>query len=326
MNYLFREETHLSETEGKVISYSEKVPEVLQRPLKISEQGIPSRRSGRRNALIKISGHWYKLKGFNPQPGLFSTSDWMHELKNTELDIPDNTMKPKGAMCDYSVEVELKQQDMLVEKLKEFRLTAPLYPVAKYDYGMGDRYCAVSVTTGDLRLSEFLQKASVTPFNMPDYKNQFELMYQWFGFAQHIVKETFGKLGGMSNGISNYVFYDVDGGYGISRVDFPKRSEKNRLIRPNPVGYMEQCVVEFLRKTGNSSYLEKVLSDPVVKVVSSKSKKIGVFKKGGKNRGLIVYVPENMMPKQGKMLQAFAKGLNAEIPKPVSKKFISSIY
>lgn len=318
MKYNYRDLTHLTETEGTVRPYAKKVPEQLMKPLKMSSSGLEARMSGHRSALVKIGKEWYKLKGCNPQEGLFSASDWFPELKGTSLDVPDWTMKPKGAMCPESVESELEEQLQLIEKLDEFKLTAPLYPVARYDYEMPGRNCAVSITKGDLRFPEFMHKVSRLEKSLPDYKNQFSLIHQWLGFAQYVVKESFGMLGNTSNGVWNYVFYQIDGGYALSRVDFPRRTEVDKLIRPNPIGEMEQYVLEFLKERGQTKHLDSIMKNLDVQPAG---KRVGVVREHGNYR---VYLPESRFPPVEIMFTNFDRGMAGEMPAPISKKFIET--
>ena len=155
MTYDYRDLTHLSKTEGEVnlfTNHNYNLPKELNTPLKISENGLEARMSGMRSSLIKIEDYWYKLKGCNPQPGLFSAADWLGpEVIKYGLDVSHPTKKPKGAMDPKTVKQELEFQNTIVEKLKEFDLEAALYPIARYDYKMKGRHCAISLCKGDLR-------------------------------------------------------------------------------------------------------------------------------------------------------------------------------
>lgn len=323
MKYASRDLTHLIETEGDVVDYSvEGIPKNLQKTLRLSTSGISARMSGRRSALVQVEKEWYKLKGCNPQPGLFSSSDWFPELKGTLLDLVDPTWtKPKGSLCTISATTELEEQLKIVEKLGEFNLTAPLYPVARYDYAMENRACAVSITRGDLRLPEFSRKFSEKSYVLPGYKNQFNKIYQWLGFAQYITKESFGKLGSTSNGNWNYLFYETPKGYALMRTDFSHREESEKVLTPDFFGNVEQHVVDYLLQ---QKYSERV----ILRVLENLEIEIGDSKRAVSKRmdEYIVTLPEYFLPKNEKMMAYFQKGLDGEMPKPISKSFIESVW
>ena len=322
LEYEGRETTFLTETDGRVINYSRNgVPEALSNPLKMNDRGLEAKMSGSRSALVKIGKNWYKLKGCNPQPGLFSGSDRLPKLKGTLLDIVDPTMKPKGSMCIKSAASELEEQLKIIKKLEEFNLPAPLYPVARFDYDMENRACAVSITKGDLRLSELVINFSETSYVIPDYKNQFDLIYQWLGFAQHITKQTFGRLGKTSNGIQNYIFYNIPDGYGLMRTDFAHRPDDEKILKPDFFGNLEQHVVEYLTQHKYSDrVILKVLE--TLEIETRQSKK-AVAKS---MKGYVVNMPGYYLPSTEKMMAFFHKGLEGEQPKPISKKFIEFVF
>ena len=322
MKYRERDITFLTEAEGEVVDYSmHGIPKLLENTLKMSSSGINAKMSGRRSALLRLGKKWYKLKGCNPQPGLFSHSDWFPIVKDTLLDEVDATMKPKGSMNVESAKSELEEQLKIVEKLGEFNLTAPLYPVARYDYAMENRACAVSITKGDLRLPEFRNRFLEINHVIPNYKQQFNIIYQWLGFAQYITKETFGRLGKTSNGVFNYIFYEIPKGYALMRTDFAHRPEPERILKPDFFGNHEHHIVEYLTKHKYSQpTISKILED--FEVEERTAKRIV----SPRLEHYVVNIPKNKLPDKKDIMKYFQKGLDGEMPEPISKSFIVSVF
>jgi len=139
------------------ISFSEKnsaqyLPEILRTPLiKVNQSSIQGLQSGRRSALMKIHGEWYRLKGC----GDLTLGFPLEFLKNSQI------QEIRGCTFEHTTSRELFISAYVNDILKPIGLECANKPIGWWNYSTPDkpfpqvkRCCILMKTLGNKRLGD----------------------------------------------------------------------------------------------------------------------------------------------------------------------------
>lgn len=210
-----REPILLSYTDGEVHEFEGyKLPETLRRPLIQDGSGyIVGFPSGGRSSIVEEDGKAFKYKGSKPAPNNLWGSG-----------------EPEGGMSEGHCMNELRMNRLISEKYLEYGLTPAMISSGWIKYSITDAnkrdiYCAILEILGDTRLSTMnsritgLIRKGEKIRSLEFIKKLFAQLNAWMGFSDRVLFECGILPLDISFGLDNYVFYRMDGGYGVSRVD-----------------------------------------------------------------------------------------------------------
>lgn len=220
---------YLIPTSGEVEPYNGyKLPKQLESPLKAS-LSRPSKTEclkgyiRYRTVHFRIGERVYKQKGIHPR-----VKHKFSRRYRPEFTEPIDTMSSKKAR------IELQANDILNQNYCEYGFVGPLTPAADVEFNVpftptSNVHGALLESRGDTRVIELLRDLrSMRKEKMP---RQFLVsLSKWLGFSYRILLESEVLPYSDTNSLNNFVFYRMERGYGVARVDLDwsqfKRSEK----------------------------------------------------------------------------------------------------
>jgi hypothetical protein len=271
---------------GRVLPY-DSGPAAFDVPLIKTERGdgIPAYSSGRRSALLKVEGAWYKIKGVAPTDARFEGRD-----------------TPVGGQKADAVARELNAANVMAEFGREYGLTSPMSPECAFDYGRkflgNDVYASVLQVGGDYRLSNLASKlidalVGIRNNGVREAEELREMVNSMAGFLGFWYGglERAGLCWGTlpvddpssrrrvprsSAGLHNIAFYAMDGGIGVGMVDFGKSCAKTRDKTEFEVGRMHNALksleggLYFLEHGRDCEQIVNWMSEYMLKTIAPK--------------------------------------------------------
>ena len=299
--------------EGDVFPYNDyPLPEIFYSPLRkrTYQPTIGGLASGKRSAVIASNDGWFKYKGIIPLSKEYGGRG-----------------EPVGGMTEKTSKKEFVINEKINQIYGEYGCASPITPAAQVrfeKYFNGEKIFAnINKIEGDTRLHVLINRT----IEKKDTKPLRELskgIYSWKGFSDRVLKEARIRLSPIDDDLSNTVIYNVDGGFGLEKVDYELTDICNSDGWENPNLLKEMNCLPFniiLRDVYNNLNEDITPLDMIAAFITT-------IKNGDEKIERIedeinVYANEKRLELVGEMEKEYYKVYEGNyVPEPINKNLI----
>jgi len=293
---------HLRSAEGEVIPWNgSKMP--IEYPMVGSETRAKryAIRSGGRAALVVDEPEvydirWYKLKGCCPIEGQSYENQFLIKMG---VRSDGEGKRPFGGVRKVDSISELKATERIANKYDEYGVRPPMRPIGHVEYNMNfdgsPVCCTVLQINGDTRASSFggawmslLQKDKKTACDGAFIDTIVKGMVDWLAFNHRMLKESKVTPFECTFDADNYAFHEVDGGYGLGRVDLSAvEFGSNKELMGRKEEFDLSILREFPVASGLRGYAKKVgvkLADLLKSTISISDGEVEIIEIGNSEK------------------------------------------